>query len=125
MKLFVVSLIILTVIFGLCTFCTVVGTKNIDGMINTLSSAKTSGDKVPENAAKVCESLRDKWEKNSFLLSMFLPHNHLDEVKEKLVKLEAYANTDEFAEWKDATFVLKDELWHIRGLIGVSLDNVL
>lgn len=125
MKLFIMSIVTLAMIACLCTYGTVAGTKVIDDMINTLESSETGSDKVPPNAEQTSDSLLAKWEERSFMLSMFLPHHHLDNVKEKLVKLYAYANTDEFAEWKDATLVLKEELLHIRGLIGISADNIL
>ena len=60
-----------------------------------------------------------------FLISMFLPHHHLDEVKEKLVSLVAYTKSDEYAEWQEAKMILEEEMQHIRGLIQVSADNIL
>lgn len=124
MKLFIVSLATLALIFGLCIWGTVYGTKTIDSFISTLSEAK-SDSKVPENAGNVYKKLSDAWEKSSFALSLLLPHHHLDEVKEKLVQLGAYSATDEFAEWRDAVFALNEEFEHIRGLVGISMDNIL
>lgn len=125
MKFFIYALVIIIIIGIICAWGTIASTKKIDSMLSTLDKAKPSGEVVPKNAIEVVENLSSKWEEDEFLISMFLPHHHLDEVKEKLVALEAYANTDEFAEWRDAMLVFKEELLHIRDLLGVSADNVL
>ena len=125
MKLFIVSLVVLGLTCTACIFGTVSGTKTIDELIFIIDSAKSENESVPQNAAEACAKLEAKWEECSFMLSMLLPHHHLDNVKEKLVKLEAYATTEEFAEWNDASKVLKEELIHIRGLVGISIDNIL
>lgn len=125
MKPFVISLITLAMIAGFCIFGTVAGTKTIDAMLEMLNDVDSAEESVPPYASKTCEKLREVWEEHSFLISMFLPHDHLDEVKEKLVTLAAYADTEEFAEWQDAKMVLEEELRHIRGLIELSADNVL
>ena len=125
MKFFIYALVIIIIIGIICAWGTIASTKKIDSMLSTLDKAKPSGEVVPENAIEVVKRLSNKWEEDEFIISMFLPHHHLDEVKEKLVALEAYANTDEFAEWRDATLVFKEELLHIRDLLGVSADNIL
>lgn len=125
MKFFIYALVIITLIGTLCAWGTIASTEKIDSLLNTLDEARPSGENVPENAAEVVEELSKEWEESSFFISMLLPHHHLDEVKEKLVALEAYADTDEFAEWHDAALVLKEELLHIRDLLGVSADNIL
>ena len=125
MKFFIYALAIIALIGILCTWGTIASVDKIDSLIRTLDEAKPQGESVPPNANEVVDRLSKKWEKDSFLISMLLPHHHLDEVKEKLVTLKAYATTDEFAEWRDASLVLKEELQHIRGLLGVSADNVL
>ncbi len=124
MKLFVVAISTLAIIIAICVWGTVYGTGTIDEMISILSSSKDAKE-VPEDAESMCAELQKRWEKHSFALSMLLPHHHLDKVKEKLVQLEAYAATDEFAEWHDAVLVLNEELLHIRGLVGISFDNIL
>lgn len=125
MKFFIYALVIITLIGVLCAWGTIASTEKIDSLLSTLDKAAPYGESVPANAAEVVETLSKKWKESSFLISMLLPHHHLDDVKEKLVTLQAYASTDEFAEWQDATLVLKEELLHIRGLLGVSADNVL
>ena len=124
MKLFIASLFTLSLIFGLCTLGTVYGTKTIDTLICELTQVKSLED-VPENAEEIYKKLSSTWKKESFKLSLLLPHHHLDEVKEKLVQLGAYSDTSEFAEWHDAVLELNEEFEHIRGLVGVSLDNIL
>lgn len=125
MKLFIISLITLALIAVFCIFGFVSVTRTIDSMLKILSSADAIDESVPQDTADACDRLREIWDKRSFLISMFLPHGHLDDVKEKLVTLTAYADTDEFAEWQDAKLVLEEELRHIRGLIELSSDNVL
>ncbi|MBE6679322.1 MAG: DUF4363 family protein [Ruminococcaceae bacterium] len=124
MKLFIASLITLALICGLCVWGTIYGAESIDGLILALEEAKSASD-MPKNAADIYENLSAKWEESSFSLSLLLPHHHLDEVKEKLVRLGAYSDTDEFAEWHDAVLGLGEEFEHIRGLVGISIDNIL
>ncbi len=124
MKLFIVSIVTLAIICGLCVWGTIYGTKTVDTLISTLETAK-SGAEVPQNASEIYKKLSSDWEKSSFSLSLLLPHHHLDEVKEKLVRLGAYSATDEFAEWHDAVLGLNEEFEHIRGLVGISIDNIL
>ena len=124
MKLFIVSIVTLAIICGLCIWGTIYGTKTIDGLISTLETAKSSTE-VPPEASEIYNKLSINWERNSFPLSLLLPHHHLDEVKEKLVRLGAYSATDEFAEWHDAVWGLNEEFEHIRGLIGISIDNIM
>ncbi|MBQ4556773.1 MAG: DUF4363 family protein [Clostridia bacterium] len=125
MKFFVCALVIIIIIGILCAWGTIAGTRKIDSLLNIMSEATPHGEAVPKNAVEVVEKLSKKWEEDVFFISMLLPHHHLDEVKEKLVTLTAYASTDEFAEWHDATLVLEEEFRHIRGLLGMSADNVL
>ncbi len=124
MKLFIASIITVILICGLCIYSTVMGTNAINGMLCELEAATPEGKKVPENADEVCKRLQAKWEDSSFMLSMLLPHHHLDSAKEKIVSLNAYAVTDEFAEWNDATLALREELSHIRGLLKANADNI-
>lgn len=125
MKTFVAALLTLTATVCFCFFGTATGTKTVDAMLGVLSEIEAQSEKVPQNADEVCERLSVMWEEHSFLISMLLPHHHLDEVKEKLVTLTAYADTDEFAEWQDAKMVLEEELQHVRELMKFSADNVL
>lgn len=125
MKFFIVSLVILSSVFILCAWGSHESVRRIDNMLETLSIESGTDGKIPENAAKAAEDFSKEWEDNMFLISMLLPHHHLDEVKEKLVSLQAYADTDEFAEWHEALVILREELTHIRDLIKVTADNVL
>ncbi|MBQ6893755.1 MAG: DUF4363 family protein [Clostridia bacterium] len=125
MKFFIVALIILASVGVFCAWGSVESVDRIDSMMATLNEAKSDEQKVPSNAAEVSELFGKEWEENMFLISMLLPHHHLDEVKEKWVALNAYANTDEFAEWQEAKLVLEEELLHIRELIKISTDNIM
>ncbi|MBQ4150505.1 MAG: DUF4363 family protein [Clostridia bacterium] len=125
MKFFIWAIVTIAIIAVLCGWGTMASTEKIDSMLSTLEEANSYSGSIPENAKEVVEKLSKKWEDDVFLISMLLPHHHLDEVKEKLVALKAYANTDEFAEWRDATLVFKEELLHIRDLLGISADNIL
>ena len=125
MKFCIAAIVILALIGTLCAWGTNESVKRIDKMLDTLGEAESVGESIPTNSVEVAKEFGMQWEENMFLISMFLPHHHLDEVKEKLVALEAYADTEEFAEWREAKFVLEEEMQHIRGLICVSADNVL
>lgn len=125
MKFFVVSIVILLSVFILCAWGSHESVRRIDGMLEILNTAQAIDERVPENAAKAADAFSEEWDDSMFLVSMLLPHHHLDEVNEKLVSLHSYANTEEFAEWHEALQVLKEELTHIRGLIKVTADNVL
>lgn len=125
MKMFIISLFILTAICCASTISAVESIKRIDSMTEILDSVSYYDKNIPENAAEAAERFNEEWEKNMFLISMLLPHHHLDEVKEKLTSLKAYATTEEFAEWQEANLILKEELEHIRGLIAVTADNIL
>ena len=124
MKLFIIALVTLTFICVSCAFGAVYGTKTIDNLISTLNEVKHE-IKIPTDAPQIYKKLSSNFEKSSFLLSLLLPHHHLDEVKEKLVRLGAYSVTDEFAEWHDAVLELNEELEHIRGLVRISIDNIM
>ena len=124
MKFFIGALIILILTGTVCAWGTHESISRIDDMLNTLDMAETANGEVPPDALERAEKFEAQWEENMFLISMFLPHHHLDEVKEKLVSLIAYTKTDEFAEWQEAKMVLEEEMQHIRGLIRVSADNV-
>lgn len=125
MKFFITSIAILLSIFALCAWGSHESVNRIDSMLDILSKANTADEIIPQNAADAAEEFSKEWESNMFLISMFLPHHHLDEVKEKLVSLAAYAHTEEFAEWQEALLILKEELTHIRGLISITADNIL
>ena len=125
MKFFIAAIVILALISTLCAWGTNESVKQIDAMLETLGEASPSEGRIPPNSVEVAKKFDAEWEENMFLISMFLPHHHLDEVKEKLVSLKAYAKTEEFAEWQEAMHVLEEEMMHIRGLICVSADNVL
>ena len=125
MRFFIVSLSILLSSLILCAWGSHESIHRIDAMLDTLNMASDSEGKVPDNAVKAAEEFSKEWDKNMFLISMLLPHHHLDEVKEKLVSLHSYACVGEFYEWKEALMILNEELTHIRGLIKVTADNVL
>ena len=125
MKFFIVSAAILLSIALACTVGTIESTKRIDKMIETLSSLEPDNQEVPTGANLAIKSLETQWKKNEFIISMLLPHHHLDEVKEKLVSLASYTQSGEFAEWQEAKNIFLEELTHIRSIVGVSADNIL
>ena len=125
MKLFIAALVTFSLIVMLCVFGTVVGIRIIDEMLEMLYSASAKSGAVPENAVEISEKLLNKWEKDFFPISMMLPHHHLDEIKEELVSLMAYSETEEYAEWLESGALLEESLLHVRGLLGVSMDNIL
>ena len=125
MKLFVGALATIVLAGAICAFGTNESIKKIDEMLDTLNATESESGEVPQDALSRAESFGKQWDENMFLISMFLPHHHLDEVKEKLVSLIAYAKTNEYAEWQEAAAVLEEEMQHIRGLIRVSADNIL
>ncbi len=125
MKFFISAIVMLVITGTLSAWGTVESVKRIDCILQTLENSKASSENVPSNAIEISEKFDKQWEESEFLISMLLPHHHLDEVKEKLVSLKAYAKTDEFAEWQEAMLVLEEEMLHLRGLITVSTDNIL
>ena len=125
MKFFIGALAIILVTGAICAWGTNESIQRIDDMLNTLDIAEAEPNTVPKDALSRAEEFGAKWDKSMFLISMFLPHHHLDEVKEKLVSLIAYTRADEYAEWQEAKMILEEEMQHIRGLIRVSADNIL
>ena len=95
--------------------------------VSTVALICTEGISVafPPNAAEVSGALLERWEARYFWISMFLPHHHLDDVKERMVSLDSYAQTDEYAEWLEAHHQLHQSLTHIRGLLKADADNIL
>lgn len=125
MKLFVTALLTLSLIVGLCIFGTAASTNIIDDLLSELHRAPTDGDNIPENASEVSENILAMWEENFFIISMFHPHEHLDEVKEKMIALASYADTEEYAEWAEAHESLEESLLHLRSLLEANIDNIL
>lgn len=125
MKLFVCATVVLALIAGLCIFGGMACTAVIDDLISMLDAAPTENDAIPQNASAVSGALLNRWEERYFLISMFLPHHHLDDVKEHMISLDSYAHTDEYAEWLEARLRLRQSLTHIRGLLKADADNIL
>ncbi len=125
MKFFIAALVIILLTGTVCAWGTNESVKRIDDMLITLDITEHEDGSVPPDALERAEKFNMQWEENMFLISMFLPHHHLDEVKEKLVSLIAYTKSDEYAEWQEAKMILEEEMQHIRGLIQVSADNIL
>lgn len=125
MKLFAVAVCTLLAIAVLCTIGTVKSINIIDGLISTLDSVKTDGGEVPPSAKTVSEDLIKKWEEDFFIISILHPHQHLDEVKEKMVDLQSYSDTDEYAEWKQAHASLEESLMHLKELLKANMDNIM
>ncbi len=125
MKLFIAALCCLALIAVFCIFGTVASTNIIDDILDELHSTPTNLDRIPPSAAEVSENILAIWEKKFFIISMFHPHQHLDEVKEKMTALQSYADTEEYAEWAEAHANLEEALLHLRGLLEANIDNIL
>lgn len=125
MKHFLAALACLAIIVG----CTVIGaaksTHSIDDILSLLHEAPTNLGEIPPQAEDVAHRVGKFWAEKFFLISIFHPHAHLDEVKEKIVELQSYADTGEYAEWKQAHASLEEELLHLKGLLEANIDNIL
>ena len=125
MKLFVCATVVLALIAAFCIFGGMACSAIIDDLLALLDTASAESDAIPPNAAEVSGALLERWEARYFWISMFLPHHHLDDVKERMVSLDSYAQTDEYAEWLEAHHQLHQSLTHIRGLLKADADNIL
>ena len=125
MKLFITALVTLSLIVGLCIFGTAASTNIIDDLLDELHRAPTDGNRIPENASEVSENILTMWEEKFFIISMFHQHEHLDEVKEKMIALASYADAEEYAEWAEAHKSLEESLLHLRSLLEANIDNIL
>lgn len=125
MKHFIIALVCLAVISLLCALGTVASTDVIDDLLEALDQMPAEGGSVPPKAKTISKSILQMWEDGFFIISMVHPHQHLDEVKEKMVVLESYSDTGEYAEWKQAHASLKEALQHLKDLLEANLDNIL
>lgn len=125
MKLFVSALLVLALIAGFCIWGTLASTAIVDEILGELHRAPTDTDAVPANAHEISEKILSLWEEKFFTISMFLPHEHLDEIKQKMVSLNSYASGDEVAEWREAHAILEEALYHLKNLIQANIDNIL
>lgn len=126
MKLFICALVVLALIASFCIFGAIACTAIIDEMADLLDTAAPQGDAaVPANASAVSGALLQKWNEHFFCISMFLPHHHLDDVKNAMVTLDSYAQTDEYPDWLAAHERLHEALTHLRGLLRANADNIL
>lgn len=125
MKHFIIALCCLALITVFCIFGTVASTGIIDDILSELHSTSTDSGNVPPDAAAVSERILSLWEEKFFIISMFHPHEHLDEVKEKMIALRSYADTAEYAEWSEAHANLEEALLHLRRLLEANADNIL
>ena len=125
MKLFVSALLVLALIAGFCIWGTLVSTAIVDEILGELHRAPVDRDTVPANAHEVSEKILSIWKEKFFTISMFLPHEHLDEIKQKMVSLNSYASGNEVAEWKEAHAILEEALYHLKNLIQANIDNIL
>ena len=125
MKLFIAALCCLALITAFCIFGTVASTNIIDGILDDLHSTPTNLDRIPPKADEVSERILTTWDEKFFIISILHPHQHLDEVKEKMTALQSYAQTEEYAEWAEAHANLEEALLHLRGLLEANIDNIL
>ena len=125
MKHFIAALCCLVVIAVFCGIGTYISTHIIDDILTVLHEAPTNLGEVPPQASRVSRRINRMWEEKFFIISMFHPHQHLDEVKEKMVVLGSYSDTDEYAEWKHAHAGLEEALLHLKNLLKANIDNIL
>lgn len=125
MKHFIAALACLTVITIFCAVGTKASTNTIDEILTLLHQAPTDAGTVPPQAKETADNVLALWEEKFFLISIFHPHQHLDEVKEKMVNLQSYSDTDEYAEWKQAHASLEEALLHLQSLLEANIDNIL
>ena len=125
MKLFVCALLIIALIVGGCAWGSAYVTGQLDEMLSLLQADIPTDEHIPENAAAVSKALTAAWEKNHFLISMFLPHHHLDDIRENLAALSVLSEHGEFPDWTAAKRQTEEVLVHLRGLMQVSADNIL
>ena len=124
MKLFIAALCTVVLIAGVCTVGSIKSIDIIDGLLANLQALPQDGE-VPQNAKEVSEVLLAAWEEDFFIISIFHPHEHLDEIKEKLTNLDSYSDTDEYAEWRQACASLEESLMHLKSLLGANMDNII
>lgn len=125
MKLFIASICCLAIIITVTAVGTVASMRIIDDILVTLHRAPTDAGRIPPEAKEISRSVMQMWEDDFFIISMFHPHQHLDEVKEKMVILKSYSDTDEYAEWKQAHESLAEALDHLKGLLKANTDNIM
>ena len=125
MKLFVAAVCTLLAISILCAIGTFKSIDIIDTLISKLDSVKADEGEVPSSAKAVSDNLIKEWDEDFFIISILHPHQHLDEVKEKMVSLQSYSDTDEYAEWKQAHASLKESLLHLKSLLEANIDNIM
>lgn len=125
MKLFIAALCTLAAVAAFCTVGSIKSIDIIDGLVLALDSVEADDGKVPPDAKEMSEELLTKWEEKFFIISVFHPHQHLDEVKEKMINLDSYSDTDEYAEWRQAHASLKESLLHLKGLLEANMDNIM
>ena len=125
MKLFIISLCALGAIAAFCIFGSIKSIDVIDDILEELHEVPGDTGSVPEGAKEMSRNILEKWEEDLFIISIFHPHVHLDQVKEKMVSLDSYSNTDEYAEWKQAHASLEEALMHLRELLKANADNIM
>lgn len=125
MKHFVAALACLTMITVFCTVGAGTSTDAIDEILGVLHHAPTDTGAVPPQAKETADIALALWEEKFFLISIFHPHQHLDEVKEKMIVLQSYSDTEEYAEWKQAHASLEEALLHLKGLLEANIDNIM
>lgn len=125
MKLFIIAICVLVAVTVFCIIGGIKSTDVIDELLEKLHQLPTDAGCVPQNAKEVAEDILSDWEEDFFIISIFHPHHHLDEVKEKMTNLLSYSGTDEYAEWRQAHASLEESLLHLKGLLEANADNVM
>ena len=125
MKHFIAALLCLTIVAVFCAVGSKASTDVIDEILGVLHHVSTDAGKIPTEARTAADDTLALWEEKFFLISIFHPHQHLDEVKEKMVILDSYSDTEEYAEWKQAHASLEEALLHLKGLLEANIDNIM
>ena len=125
MKLFIAALCTLVAITVFCTVGSIKSISIIDSIISELNSIPSDSGEIPENAKETSEKLLKMWDDEFFIISIFHPHQHLDEVKEKMTDLDSYSDTNEYAEWRQAHAGLEESLSHLKDLLKANVDNIM
>lgn len=125
MKLFIISLCVLGGIAAFCIFGSIKSIAVIDDILEELHEVPSDSGSVPAGAKEMSRDILEKWHEDFFIISIFHPHQHLDEVKEKMIALDSYSGTDEYAEWKHAHASLEEALMHLRELLKANADNIM
>ncbi|MCD7776196.1 MAG: hypothetical protein LUH54_02345 [Firmicutes bacterium] len=123
MKCFILSLLILAVIF---TLSAVTSSASIKVLTELHELALTSYDAENSMRANLTEELRERFEAGKFTLSISLYGNDLKDVADMTIVLAELCRGEyEESEYRVTCSLLIDELEMLRGKLTVSPEGVL